>query len=75
MKINPEKLTVNNVEFIVELCESLRAYHNEQYCDLDNSAFMRKYHEGRSNAYASVLDMFEVRGIIEEKNDGQNSID
>lgn len=68
MKINPDKLTVNNIEFIVDLCHSLMKYHNDEYfCSKERD--IKKYHEGRANAYASVLDMFEARGIIEEKDD------
>lgn len=70
MKINPDEVTVNNIDFIVDLCYTLMKYHTEQ-CLCENDISFKKYHEGRANAYANILDAFEVRGIIEEDSEDE----
>ena len=66
MKINPEKLTVENIQHIIEMCLSEFEYYNDMY-EFAND----KYHAGCSNAYANILDAFEARGIIEEDSENE----
>lgn len=70
MKINPEKLTVENIQHVVEMCDSLMAYHVERCTSCDDKV-LKKYHEGYSNACASILDTFETIGIIEEDSENE----
>lgn len=71
MKINPEKINVENIQHVVEMCDSLMEYHIRR-CKICVDPVLKKYHEGRCNAYASILDTFEQLGIIEEDSeDGQ----